>query len=134
MRMSRRRSIEEFWRRHGELPGFAARHLSTERCGGPAGAGRVPVMPLDVVSAADRWLAGERAMGSVVVVVAHPVRQGVVSGAAGAVALAAGPFAVHGLVEALDLAVPAWCVRAARGSRSSRADGSGSASRWTNER
>lgn len=49
-------------------------------------------------------------MGSALVVVAEPVWQGSVSGGAVAVADAFGPLSFHGLVEAFDFAVPAWCV------------------------
>jgi hypothetical protein len=44
------------------------------------------------------------------VVVRKPVWQGAVSGGAVAVAQAIGPLVLHGLVKALDLAVPAWGV------------------------
>jgi len=65
------------------------------------------VLPTDVVNAAERRSASERAVWSAPVVVVEPVWQGRRPLAVGAVDEPVGPFAGHRLVEALDLAVGA---------------------------
>src|SRR6266566_3116778 len=66
---------------------------------------RVAVLPTDVVNPADRRPVSDRAVRSAPVVVLEPVWQRGVAVSMRAVADALRPFALHRLVEALDLAV-----------------------------
>src|SRR2546425_4473812 len=70
------------------------------------------VLPTDVVNAADRRYAAERAVWSALVVVAQPVWQCGRAVSRGAVAHPVGPLAGHRLVEAFDSpmsSVECWC-------------------------
>ena len=71
-----------------------------------AGAG-LAVEPGDLPNAGERGAVAEGAVGAPLVVVAYPVWQRVASGCAGGVFQRVGPFALQGLLVALDLAVGA---------------------------
>src|SRR6266566_2578715 len=70
-----------------------------------SGSPRLAVLPTDVVNAADRRPVSDRAVRSAPVVVLEPVWQRGVAVSMRAVADSLRPFALHRLVEALDLAV-----------------------------
>jgi len=71
--------------------------------------GELAVLPLEVVNAANGWSVAEAAVWPPAVVVAQERCQGAVSGVVVGPGLGLSPFAVEGLDEALDLAVPARC-------------------------